>query len=172
MSRSFIQSGDVLTFTAPTGGVVAGTGVMIGNQLVIPRTTAAQTLPFDGDVTGVHSHAKTASQAWAEGQAVYWDNTNKVFTTVATGNTRAGIAVEAVGSGAGETTGKVRLNGAALASTSATEADLVEAFGTADGTLADVGAAFNQATLNNNFQDVATKINAILAKLRTAGIIG
>jgi hypothetical protein len=37
--------------------------------------------------------------------------------------------------------------------------------GTADGTIADVGAAFNQAALNNNFADVAAKINANVALL-------
>lgn len=50
-------------------------------------------------------------------------------------------------------------------------ADLTAASGTADGTVADVGGAFNQGTLNNNFQDLATKINLILARLRSAGII-
>lgn len=34
--------------------------------------------------------------------------------------------------------------------------------GTADGTLADVGGAFSQATLNNNFADIAAKINALV----------
>lgn len=121
MSRSFIQPGNVMTFTAPTGGVVAGTGVMIGNQLVIPRETVAQTLPFSGDVVGVHSHAKAASQAWTEGQALYWDNTNKVFSNVATvGFFRAGIAAEAVAGGAGDTTGKVRLTGEVTFAVSAT----------------------------------------------------
>ncbi len=50
-------------------------------------------------------------------------------------------------------------------------ADLTAGSGTADGTVADVGASFSQSTLNNNFQDVATKINAILAALRTAKIL-
>lgn len=48
---------------------------------------------------------------------------------------------------------------------------LTAASGTADDTVADVGAAFSQTTLNNNFQDLATKVNAILARLRTAGIL-
>jgi hypothetical protein len=48
---------------------------------------------------------------------------------------------------------------------------LTAASGTADNTVADVGAAFSQATLNNNFQDLATKVNAILAVLRAAGIV-
>jgi sulfite reductase alpha subunit-like flavoprotein len=43
--------------------------------------------------------------------------------------------------------------------------------GTADGTIADVGASFNQATLNNNFADVAAKINAIRTALVGSGLI-
>lgn len=50
-------------------------------------------------------------------------------------------------------------------------ADLVVSVGTSDGTVADVGAAFNQTTLNNNFRDVADKLNAVLAALRVANII-
>lgn len=48
---------------------------------------------------------------------------------------------------------------------------LTAASGTADGTVADVGSSFVQATLNNNFQDLATKVNALLSGLRTAGIV-
>lgn len=113
MGKSFIEPGDVLTFTAPTGGVTAGVPVLIGATVVIPCDTVAQTLPFQGYVTGVHSAPKTDSQAWAEGAIVYLDNTNHCFTTTSTSNTRAGFAVEAVGAGAGLTTGKVRLNGVA-----------------------------------------------------------
>lgn len=50
-------------------------------------------------------------------------------------------------------------------------ADLSMSVGTADGTIADVGASFSQSTLNNNFRDVGAKINEILASLRTAGVI-
>lgn len=111
MSRAFVAIGDVMTFTAPGGGVTAGTGVLIGKLLVIPQTTAAATASFDGYVNGVVSHAKADTQAWTEGQVVYWDDSAKVFTTVSAGNTRAGVAVVAVGAGAGLTTGIVRLNG-------------------------------------------------------------
>ena len=48
---------------------------------------------------------------------------------------------------------------------------LTDAFGTGDDTIADVGGAFNQATLNNNFRDLADKVNTILTRLRDAGII-
>lgn len=90
--KTFSQTGDVLTFTAPTGGVVSGTGVKIGDILVIATVTAAQTLPFTGVRSGVVSHAKLSAQAWTEGQQVNWDDTNKRFTTVTTGNFRAGVA--------------------------------------------------------------------------------
>jgi hypothetical protein len=43
--------------------------------------------------------------------------------------------------------------------------------GTANNTVDDVGAAFNQATLNNNFRDVVEKLNAVITALREAEII-
>lgn len=49
--------------------------------------------------------------------------------------------------------------------------NLTDAFGTADGTVADVGAAFAQGTLNDNFQELSTKVNAILAALRAHGLL-
>lgn len=49
--------------------------------------------------------------------------------------------------------------------------NLTIAAGTADNVVVDVGAAFSQATLNNNFADVAAKLNAVLAALREASIV-
>lgn len=43
---------------------------------------------------------------------------------------------------------------------------LTAATGTTGNTVADVGAAFNQTTLNNNFKVLADKVNAILAQLK------
>ena len=124
MSRSFIQPGDVLPLIAPTGGVTAGTGVMIGSQFVIPRDTVAQTVAFNGDAVGVHSHAKAASQAWTAGLVVYWDDTNKVFSSTATvgffGQGGVFVAVEAVAGGSTDTIGKVRLTGSPAFALSAT----------------------------------------------------
>ena len=62
-------------------------------------------------LTGVIDLAKVASQAWTAGAKVYWDNTAKRVTNVASGNTLVGVAVLAVGSGADEVVGRVRLNG-------------------------------------------------------------
>lgn len=109
MSTSFVQPGDVVTLTAPTGGVVSGTPYLVGNLLVIAMANIAQTLPFEGMVVGVHTVPKATGAAWTEGQNLYWDNTNKNFTPTATANYHAGQAVAAAASG--DTTGKIRLNG-------------------------------------------------------------
>jgi predicted RecA/RadA family phage recombinase len=90
--KTNVQEGNVLEFVAPTGGVTAGTGVKIGDILVIALETAAQTVKFRGQRTGVVTHAKLSAQAWTEGQQVNWDDTNKRFTTVTTGNFLAGVA--------------------------------------------------------------------------------
>lgn len=42
---------------------------------------------------------------------------------------------------------------------------LTAATGTTGDTVADVGGAFNQTTLNNNFKVLADKINALIAAL-------
>lgn len=113
MSQTFVSSGRVVPFTAPTGGVTAGTPVLISDLLVVPRTTVAATLPAEGDAEGIHkSMPKATGQTWAEGAILYWDNTAKNFTTTATANRRAGTAVVAAASG--DTTGTVRLDGIAL----------------------------------------------------------
>jgi predicted RecA/RadA family phage recombinase len=54
---------------------------------------------------------KIGSQAWNVGAKLCWGDTNKRCMTVATDNTLIGVAVKAVAGGAGDTFGRVRLNG-------------------------------------------------------------
>lgn len=48
---------------------------------------------------------------------------------------------------------------------------LTHSVGTADGTVDDVGGSFNQTTLNNNFKELTTHINAIIVALKGAGVM-
>lgn len=48
---------------------------------------------------------------------------------------------------------------------------LTAAAGTPSTTVADVGAAFNQTTLNNNFRSLADQINLITNAMKAAGIV-
>jgi predicted RecA/RadA family phage recombinase len=59
---------------------------------------------------GVFTHAKTSAQAWTQGAKIYWDDSNKVFTTTASGNTLVGAAVLAAANPSA--TGTVLLDGA------------------------------------------------------------
>ncbi len=108
MASNFIQPGDVLEFIAPTGGVVTGVGVLIQGMVVVPTATVAQTLPFQGKVTGGFTMAKAAGSAWAAGQTLYWDtaNNNWVVAQSATAR-RAGVAAAAALSA--DTSGVVKL---------------------------------------------------------------
>jgi predicted RecA/RadA family phage recombinase len=115
MAKTFVQPGDVVTLTAPTGGVTAGTTYRIGNLLVVALVTVAQTLPFDGMVGGVHDLTKASGQAWTEGQNVYWDDTAKNWTTTATSNYYGGVAAQAQASG--DVIGRIRLNGIGVKAT-------------------------------------------------------
>lgn len=108
--KNYIAKGDTITFTA-AADVTSGTGVLIGTLVGIATGDVASGEEGEAKLSGVFSHAKAASQAWTVGAKVYWDDTNKVFTTTATSNTLAGVAYEAVAGGASDTTGKVRLNG-------------------------------------------------------------
>jgi len=114
--KNFISDGDDVTLVAPTGGVVSGTPYQIGQLLVIAATTKAQTLDFVGRVRGVFDVPKVGSQAWTEGQLIYFDKENVRFTSVATASLLAGVAVRPLpGVGAGEVIGRIRLNGATRA---------------------------------------------------------
>lgn len=111
--KNFIQPGDVLDLTAPLGGVVSGGVYQIGQLLVVAGISAEADAPFTGKTTGVFGVTKVGTQAWTVGALVYWDDANSRFTTDPTGGLLAGHAVEAVGAGANETAGVVRLDGAA-----------------------------------------------------------
>lgn len=109
--KTYLQDGENPTFTAPAN-VTAGTGVKVGEALVIPAITALSGTQFTGVIRGVVEHAKLSAQAWTEGQQVNWDNTNFRFTTVTTGNFRAGYAYRVAANPSA--TGYVYLTGVGL----------------------------------------------------------
>jgi predicted RecA/RadA family phage recombinase len=106
--KNFVKPGDVVTRTAPAGGVVSGNGYMIGQQFVVATADVAAGLPFEGVTRGVVSLAKAAG-AWVEGVKVFWSVANKNVDAVATGNVLIGVADAAAA--APDTTGWVWLDG-------------------------------------------------------------
>jgi Uncharacterized conserved protein len=108
--KNYVQLGATLTLTAPYA-VTSGDGLLVGAIFGVAAGDAASGATVEAALTGVFDLTKIGSQAWTVGAKVYWDDTNKRCTTVATDNTLIGVAVEAVASGAGDTIGRVRLNG-------------------------------------------------------------
>ncbi len=108
--KNYVQPGNTLTLTAPYA-VTSGDGLLVGSIFGVAAGDAESGATVEAALTGVFDLTKVGSQAWAVGAKVYWDDTNKRCTTVATDNTLIGVAVEAVAGGAGDTVGRVRLNG-------------------------------------------------------------
>lgn len=103
--RNYVQPGHAITLLAPSD-VVSGAGLLVGSIFGVASHDALSGAEVETQLTGVLDLAKTPSQAWTAGAKV---NTAK---RVASGNTLIGVAVLAVGGGAEEIIGRVRLNGA------------------------------------------------------------
>lgn len=116
MARTYKQPADVITLPAPTGGTVSGSVYRINQLVLVALETKAQTVDCAFARVGIFTVTKVGSQAWAVGTLVYWDNGNTRFTTTsASGLTPCGFTASVVGSGAGETSGDVLLDGACRA---------------------------------------------------------
>ncbi len=107
--KNYVQPGDTITLTAPYA-VTSGDGLLVGSLFGVAAGDAANAETVEVTLTGVFDLKKAASQAWSADDKVYWDDTNKRTTSVATSNTLIGVATEAVAGGAGDTIGRVRLN--------------------------------------------------------------
>lgn len=107
--KNYVQPGDTIAVTA-AADVQSGQGVLVGTLFGVAQNAALTGAELLLVTRGVFDLPKVGSQAWTVGASVYWDNANTRCTTSASGNTLIGNAVAAVGSGAGEATGRVRLS--------------------------------------------------------------
>jgi predicted RecA/RadA family phage recombinase len=107
--KNYVQPGNTITLTAPYD-VASGDGLLVGAIFGVATGSAVSGDAIEAALVGVFDLTKVGSQAWAAGDKIYWDNTAKQATKTATSNTLIGVATEAVGNGAGETVGRVRLN--------------------------------------------------------------
>lgn len=197
MANNYIRKGDVLDLTAPSGGVVSGTGYLIGTLFVVALVTAAEGASFAAMVEGVFTLPKTSAQAWAEGQKVFWDNSNHRADSDSTVGQLIGVAAAVAANPTA--TGIVRLNCGVPAMAEGAQAAVANLTGTltgtANGSLADIaataaacaGGATPSATdvdtavatavasivtgTNEQLKELQTKLNAALDALRAAGVI-
>lgn len=162
-TQSYKQPGDVLMLTMPYARATSGLGVKVGAIFGVTQDAIGNGSAGPVKVTGVHALTKVGSQAWSVGDRIFWDDSNKRLTSVATDGMFVGVCTTAVGSGAGETTGEIKLCGPQplLEGTQAT----IAAVATAD---ADATYGSPEATLIN---ELKTQFNDLLAKLKIQGLI-
>lgn len=107
--KNFVQPGNVLTLTAPTGGILSGAGLLVGAIFGVAATDADEGDAVECALVGVFDIGKVSAEAWTVGSKIYWDATAKKATTTATDNTLIGAA--AIAAANPSATGRVRLNG-------------------------------------------------------------
>lgn len=92
--KNYIQRGESVTVPAPAA-VLSGAGVLVGSMFGVANGDAVS----GNDVTivrkGIFQLNKLSAQAWTLGAKIYWNDTAKECTTVATGNTLIGFAAAA-----------------------------------------------------------------------------
>jgi predicted RecA/RadA family phage recombinase len=103
----FIHEGDAIDHT-PGSTVTAGDVVVQGDLVGVAKKDIAANVLGALAVTGVFDFAKSAGVAYTVGQILYWDDTNNVVTTTATGNKQIGKVVRAAASA--DTLVRVRLS--------------------------------------------------------------
>lgn len=109
--KNYVYSGEKIDLVA-TAVAVSGAGLLVGSLFGVCQNSAAIGDDLVLITSGVFDLPKTSAQAWTLGQKIYWDDTNKVATSTATGNSLIGVAVEVAANPSA--TGRVRLNGTSI----------------------------------------------------------
>lgn len=84
---------------APAAARAAGAATLIGARIGVAVNDVAANASGVFRVRGVFNLPKLSTDNVAQGALLYWDNANLRLTTTASGNTLAGYAVAAAGSG-------------------------------------------------------------------------
>jgi len=107
MTTKYVMSGDVLDYVAGSA-ISAGQVLLIGVRIGVAMTAIANGATGAVAVEGVFTIAKLSTDVVAQGDLLYWDNTNSRMTLTSAGNTLAGYAAKAAGNGV--TTVEINLN--------------------------------------------------------------
>lgn len=107
--RNYIQAGNTVTVAAPYA-LASGAGALVGTLFGVASGAADNGAEVELVTRGVFELPKLSAQAWTVGAIIYWDNTNKWCTTVASTNVAIGKALAVAANPTA--TGIVRLSGA------------------------------------------------------------
>jgi predicted RecA/RadA family phage recombinase len=165
--KNFIQNGKVFEYTVGNSETVASGDVIVKGDLVGVAATGSST---EGAVIacnrcGVYEVAKTASQAYTQGQNLFWDAAEKKVTSTGAGNKPIGKAWAAAASD--DTTAQILL--------SETQKQAANVSFSAGSNLVGVdGAGSNAAPLagtETRLDALDTGLAAVITALKNAGLM-
>ena len=107
--KTFIQPGNVISVTAPAGGVTANQGLLTGSLFGIATCDALEGEHTEIATTGVFDLNKDAATLIGQGDRVAWDDIAREIALPGVGLYPVGVAVAAAGNGT--TVVRVRLDG-------------------------------------------------------------
>lgn len=96
--KNFVQDGDTITIAAPYA-LTSGNGCQKGMLFGVATADALNGAQTEIQCKGVFNVNKLSTDVIAEGDPLYWDNTNKRLTSTATANLFVGHATDAAGNG-------------------------------------------------------------------------
>ncbi len=106
--KNYVREGKIYPY-AHTAAVVSGQCILIGKLVGVACADYAANTTGQYEIKPeVYTLPKATGQAWTDGCQLYWDDTNKVFTTTVGSNTPAGKAMAPAASG--DATGAVKIN--------------------------------------------------------------
>lgn len=89
--KNYICTGERIQVVAPSGGITAGSVILIGSKVAVATTSAIETETAVAQTEGVFEVAKAVG-AISQGDSLFFDNTAKNLTKTVSGNTLAGYA--------------------------------------------------------------------------------
>lgn len=152
--------GEVLDLTAPYTRT-AGQGAKVGALFGVAANDVASGASGVFYTRGEFLLPKTSAQEWAQGDRIYWDDTNKLCDSDSAVGMFIGVCVVAAANPS--STGRLVLSPARELSEGAQAA--IADVATAD---ADVTYGAAEASLIN---EIKTQFNTLLAELRAAGVL-
>ena len=158
MTTAFQQPGMAMTLTAPEA-LSQNEFTLVGNIGVVAADTAESGATFVGYTMGVFELTKETSLAISAGDKLYWDTSSKKVDKTASNARLVGIAVEDAGASA--TAVKAFIHPALSASRE----------GAQGGAVADLDQDISASYVEAEVQAISDKVDALLAELRTAGVI-
>lgn len=129
--KNFVQAGNVIQYSNVGSAIVSGDIVVIGDRVGVAMVDIAATTGVGSvSMDGVYDLPKTTSQAWVQGDKLFYDSSTSMLTNVAAaGKKPAGYAFREADSS--DSTGHCKLEGkpkqmpVQAASVAATAADAV-----------------------------------------------